>query len=336
MKLLVGVAISDHEVYKRRFHSVCKTDATMNGLAFQLLILALTAKGLEINTSTNKILEKAEGENVKLACDFTTAPEDTGNLEIEWSVRSVRHPMETEEVLLYSAGQIYDSLYEPLQGRVYFHSEDPEKGDAAIHLSLLSHQDSGIYKCQVKKVPGIRSIKTVLRVLKRPSKPRCYYTEGAGEFSKTKVLHCQSQEGAAPILYHWARIPPWKLPPTSAVMDKTAGTLTIQDASESDGGTYKCTVSNRVGVEKCFLELNLPHPPEVEVIVAVVTGIVGIIGIITFITCCIIRHRQHRREPETSNEVVEDASPSTRRKKSLPRRHTLAAPTIEMSPRTPM
>jgi len=42
-------------------------------------------------------------------------------------------------------------------GRVYFESEDPEKGDAAIHLLLLTTKDTGIYYCQVKKVPGIKA-----------------------------------------------------------------------------------------------------------------------------------------------------------------------------------
>ena len=180
----------------------------MERLAVRLVVLALTARALEIKTSTGKILEKAEGEKVKLACLFTPGPEDAGNLEIEWSVKSRRHPLEKAEFLLYTAGHIYDSLYEPLKGRVYFDAEDPAKGDAAVNLLLLT---TGISYCQVKKVPGIRSVYTVLRVLKPPSKPRCDYTERG----RTKVLRCGSQEGAAPINYHWSRHPPWELMPNS-------------------------------------------------------------------------------------------------------------------------
>lgn len=159
---------------------------------FRLLVIALTAKGLEINTSNNKIVEKAVGENVKLDCFFTTCPEDEGILEIEWSVKSVHQPMEKAEVLFYTAEHIYGNLYEHLKGRVYFDAQDPQQGDAAIRLLQLPRKDTGIYSCQVKKVPGIQSIKAVLRVLERPSKPRCYYTEGDGEFGKTRVLDCGS------------------------------------------------------------------------------------------------------------------------------------------------
>lgn len=292
------------------------TYTTMDALVFQLLILVLTAKGLEIHTPTRTILEKAVGQNVKLDCHFTTSPEDAGQLEIEWSVKSIRHPMETAEVLMYTAGQIYDQYYEPLKGRVYFHSQDPEKGDASIHLLQLTPEDTGIYKCQVKKVPGIQNIKTVLRVLKPPSEPRCYYTEGTEELGKTTVLHCKSQEGAAPIWYTWARIPPWKLP-NSVVIDQTAGTLTIQDASDSAAGTYKCTAVNRVGMEVCFLELNIQPPPSVGMIVAAVMGTLTAIVIIASITYCIKQCLCQPQESETSNEIVMDASPPKRRKTSL-------------------
>ncbi|KAG8013675.1 Coxsackievirus and adenovirus receptor-like protein [Nibea albiflora] len=105
---------------------------------FLLLIVGLMAKGLEINTSNNKFVEKAVGENVKLDCFFTTGPEDEGMLEIEWSMKSMCHPMEKAEVLLYTAENIYNNLYEHLKGRVYFDAQDPQQGDAAIHLSQLT------------------------------------------------------------------------------------------------------------------------------------------------------------------------------------------------------
>lgn len=303
-------------------------------LVFQLVvIMARVAQGLHINTTNNQVLKKAVGQNVKLECQFTTAPEDAGPLEVEWTVKSVRHPMEKKELLLYTAGQIYDSYYPPQKGRVYFHSEDPGKGDASIDLVLLTPSDSGIYYCQVKKVPGIKSIKTALQVLEPPSKPRCYHTEGG---VKAHVLKCGSERGAAPTWYSWTREPPGKLLPTSAVMDQTAGTLTIQDASESDAGTYKCTARNRVGEEDCFLEFNLPDPPSVEMIAGAAAGSLAAIAIITSITGCIVR-RLRRSEPETSNEIVEDASPPRRRRLRRPNCGTLdASKIVVVSLPTPM
>lgn len=273
--------------------------------------MALTAHGLRINTTDREILDRAVGQNVKLECKFTPAPEDAGNLEIEWS-KSVRHPTEKFEILFYTAGYIYDCNYAPLKRRVYFREEDPGKGDASIELLLLTCSDTAFYYCQVKKAPGIKSIKTGLRVLEPPSKPRCFHVEGAGKVGETQVLKCGSEEDAAPTWYSWTRKPPGKLLPTSAAVDKTAGTLTVRDASESNAGTYKCTATNRVGQEDCFLELNLPGRLSVEVIAAAAASGPGAVGIIAFVICWIARRRRIS-EPETSNEVVRDLSPPGRR-----------------------
>jgi len=44
------------------------------------------ASGLEITTTGQQPLEKAKGQSVKLDCQFTLAPEDSGPLDIEWSL----------------------------------------------------------------------------------------------------------------------------------------------------------------------------------------------------------------------------------------------------------
>lgn len=44
------------------------------------------ASGLEITTPEQTGIEKASGQSVKLDCQFTLAPEDTGPLDIEWSL----------------------------------------------------------------------------------------------------------------------------------------------------------------------------------------------------------------------------------------------------------
>lgn len=106
-----------------------------------IVIVALTAHRLRINTTDSQILDRAVGQNVKLECKFTPAPEDAGNLEIEWSIKSVRHPTEKVEILFY--GYIYDRNYAPLKRRVYFREEDPRKGDASIELLLLAADSLG-------------------------------------------------------------------------------------------------------------------------------------------------------------------------------------------------
>ncbi|CAK6978025.1 coxsackievirus and adenovirus receptor homolog%2C partial [Scomber scombrus] len=218
-------------------------------------MMALGAKGLEINTTNNNaIVEKAVGESVKLECKFTTDPGDTGPLEIEWTVKST----------------------------------------------------PGSTLCQVKKIPGIRSIKALLRVLRKPSKPECHSTEGAGEVGRTKVLHCGSGEGAPPIRYHWSRRPPWKLLSDSAVTDETAGTLTIKDASESDSGTYQCTAVNRVGTEVCFLELYMAHPPSVGTIVGAVLGGLAAIGTIASTVNFMMKDKKKKKKEQKKKKQLQE------------------------------
>lgn len=105
-------------------------------------------------------------------------------------------------------------------------------------------------------------------------------------------------------------------------MDQTAGTLTIQDASESDAGKYKFTARNRVGEEDCFLEFNLPGPLSVEMIAAAVVSSIATIGIIASVTYCIVC-RLRKSEPETFNKIVEDASPQRYRRLRRPNSGTL-------------
>lgn len=69
------------------------------------------------------------------------------------------------QVILYSGDRAYEDYYEPMRGRVHFNSADPKTGDASINLTGLKSSDSGTYQCKVKKAPGIRSKKMLLRVM---------------------------------------------------------------------------------------------------------------------------------------------------------------------------
>lgn len=278
----------------------------MEWLAFQLVIILLPAKGLDISTANNQVLVRAVGENVKLDCMFTPAAEDAGPLQVEWSIKSFLHPTEKKEVLLNTAEHICTVFYGPLKGRAYFHSRDPREGDASINILQLTPSNSGFYYCQVKKAPGIKTITCLLRILEPPSKPVCYHTEGTGKFVKTQVLICGSKQGTLPIWYSWTRESNGTLS-TFVIMDQTAGTLTIPDASESDTGIYKCTAANPVGKEVCLLEFKLAPPPSVGIIAGVVTGSLATIGIITAVIFFTIRGLR-KSDPETSNKHLEDTS----------------------------
>lgn len=275
-----------------------------------LSLFAGFACGLDITSTGPTSIEAASGQSVKLDCQFTLAPEDSGPLDIEWSLLSSDNQKEDKVVILYSGDRAYEDYYAPLKGRVHFNLADPKKGDASINLTALKASDSGTYQCKVKKAPGIRSRKMLLIVMVKPSKPRCY-AEGPTQEGKNIVLRCISSEGTNPLQYSWEKTTDTKLLPATAVLDPVGGTINVRNASASTSGTYRCTASNRIGKDDCILYLNVTPPPNTAGIVAgaiiAVLLILIIIAIILF-CCCRARHRK-KYEKEICNEIREDVPP---------------------------
>lgn len=123
----------------------------------------------------------------------------------------------------------------------------------------------------------------------KPSKPRCY-AEGPTLEGKDMVLRCLSKEGTKPLQYSWQKTSGSMLLPASSVMgngparnanlsfagvfpslanavvsslflaataDPMGGTINVKNASAGMSGTYRCSVTNRVGTEECVLQLNV-------------------------------------------------------------------------------
>ncbi|XP_076024320.1 coxsackievirus and adenovirus receptor homolog [Genypterus blacodes] len=273
-------------------------------------LLAGVASGLEITTTGQTSIEKASGQSAKLDCQFTLAAEDSGPLDIEWSLVASDNQQEDTVVILYSGDRAYEDYYAPMKGRVHFTSSDPKNGDGSINLTGLKSADSGTYQCKVKKAPGIRSRKMNLIVMVKPAKPRCY-AESSTEEGKDVMLRCLSSEGTNPLKYTWERTSDNKLLPASAVLDPVGGTINVKNASASASGTYRCTVSNRVGTEECVMHLKVTPPPNTAGIVAgTIIAILLILLIIAIILycCCRARHRK-KYEKEICNEIREDVPP---------------------------
>ncbi|KAF3706720.1 Coxsackievirus and adenovirus receptor -like protein [Channa argus] len=275
-----------------------------------LSLIAGLASSLEITSTGPTSINMASGQSVKLDCQFSLAPEDSGPLDIEWSLVSPDNQNEDKVVILYSGDRAYEDYYAPMKGRVHFNSADPKNGDGSINLTGLKSSDSGTYQCKVKKAPGIRSRKILLNVMVKPSKPRCY-AEGPTQEGKDIVLRCISSEGTKPLQYSWEKTSDTKLLPASAVMDPMGGTVNIRNASASASGIYRCTSSNRVGTEECVLNLSVTPPPNTPGIIAgaiiAVLLVLLIIAIILF-CCCRARHRK-KYEKEICNEIREDVPP---------------------------
>uniref|UniRef100_A0A3P9MBU5 CXADR Ig-like cell adhesion molecule n=1 Tax=Oryzias latipes TaxID=8090 RepID=A0A3P9MBU5_ORYLA len=280
----------------------------------QLSLLAGFASGLQITSPGGISLEKASGESVTLDCQFKLDTEDSGPLDIEWSLLASDNQKNDEVVILYSGDRAYDNYYPPMKGRVHFNSADPKNGDASITLTGLKSSDTGTYQCKVKKAPGIGSRKMLLIVMVRPAKPRCY-VEGPAEEGKDVVLRCTTSEGTQPLKYTWEKTSGSKTLPASAVIDPAVGTVIVKNASASASGTYHCAVGNRVGSEECILQLNVTPPSNTAAIAAaVIISILLILIIIAIILFCLWRARNNKKyEKEICNEIREDVPPPSSR-----------------------
>lgn len=65
-----------------------------------MLLCPGLASGLDITTTGPSSIEKASGQSVKLDCQFTLAAEDSGPLDIEWSLLSSDNQKEDKVVRL--------------------------------------------------------------------------------------------------------------------------------------------------------------------------------------------------------------------------------------------
>ncbi|KAM6970671.1 coxsackievirus and adenovirus receptor homolog [Aplochiton taeniatus] len=274
------------------------------------LVSGLVVHGLEIISTDPTSIEMASGQSVKLDCQFVLAPEDSGPLDIEWSLLPSDNQKEDKVVILYSGDRAYEDYYPAVKGRAHFNSADPKNGDASINLTGLKSTDTGTYQCKVKKAPGIRSRKMRLTVMVRPSKPRCH-ADGPTEEGKDVVMRCLSNEGTNPLQYTWEKTSDTKLLPASAVLDPVGGTLNVRNASASSSGTYRCTAKNRVGMEECVMQLSVTPPPNTPGIIAgaVITVLLALF-IIALILFCYCRARNKKKyEKEISYEIKEDVPP---------------------------
>ncbi|XP_036392656.1 coxsackievirus and adenovirus receptor homolog [Megalops cyprinoides] len=274
------------------------------------IVFGGVAHGLEITSTGSRSIEKASGDGVKLDCEFTLAPEDTGPLDIEWILMAADNQNLDKVIILYSGDRVYEDYYTATKGRVHFSSTSPKEGDASINMTGLKTSDTGTYQCKVKKVPGLDSRKVFLSVMVRPSKPQCFM-EGPSQEGKDLVLRCLSSEGTNPLQYSWEKTSDGKLLPPSAVLDPISGTMSIRNVSASASGSYRCVAKNRVGKDECVLHLRIaPSPNMAGIIAGAVIGVLlALIFIAIILFCCCRARNKKKYEKEIAYEIREDVPP---------------------------
>ncbi|XP_037632665.1 V-set and immunoglobulin domain-containing protein 8b [Sebastes umbrosus] len=263
-------------------------------------------EAMQVTSSGPQTIQKGQGETVTLGCTYTPGPQDTGELDIEWSNVMPDMTQKDHLILSYSAGQTHHYGDPSFSKRLKFIA-DPKLGDASISLSDLRHTDTATYQCKVKRAPGVDMRKVTLVVLVPPSVPKCW-VEGAEEKGGPVSLRCKSSQGSTPLSYTWRRESGGAIPPT-AIPNLETGELLIKNHTDSNIGSYVCEAKNAVGAKQCKYALHAYNPTnKTGVIVGAVIGAILLLLLLLFliwllICCC----HKRRYQKEVANEIREDA-----------------------------
>ncbi|XP_063812429.1 coxsackievirus and adenovirus receptor isoform X2 [Pseudophryne corroboree] len=284
-------------------------------MALRLLLLCLcwaSSRALDLVPSDTKF-EGIQGGKIALDCKFTTTPEDTGTLDIEWFLVAADTQKADQMIINYNREIFYQDIG-PLKDRVHFVSSDPKEGDASIEIIDLKESDTGTYQCKVKKLPGFKIKKLPLTVYIRPASTRCFI-EGKQEIGKDLSMKCGSKEGSMPLTYSWQKISGQEKLPATATSDPTGSVLSVKNASQEHSGTYKCTARNRVGTDECLVILRVvPTPNTAGIIAGAIIGtllFIILLGLLIF--CCCRKQKEKKYEKEIQHEIREDVAPPTSR-----------------------
>ncbi|KAL7398526.1 hypothetical protein ABVT39_011156 [Epinephelus coioides] len=229
-----------------------------------MILCALTpepAYSLKI-TSDNNHYYGTRDRSVSLNCQFTLDSEDVENLDIEWNIVPPNRQEDEKLILWYSQSIIHNNLYAPLKNRIYFTSPEPQDGDASLSITDLKLTDSGTYQCKVRNLAREQIKDILLTVMERPDKPVCYMDDEA-VLDTTIRLRCRSSQGTPPLKYRWAKLSVNRMLDPDAFVDAPEGDLYLDQITERDSGTYRCTVQNLVGMEDCELILRITSPSTV-------------------------------------------------------------------------
>ncbi|XP_047446901.1 V-set and immunoglobulin domain-containing protein 8b [Mugil cephalus] len=270
-----------------------------------LIAIQLKTEAMQITSSGPNTIQKAQVEDVILGCTYTPSPEDTGELDIEWSNVNPDMTQKDTLILSHSGGKTHHYGDASLSKRLNFIA-DPKQGDASISISNLRASDTATYQCKVKKLPGVDMRKVTLVVMVPPSRPKCW-VEGSEEKGGTVSLRCKSSQGSNPLSYVWSRE---RDPmPATATQDSQSGELLIRNHTDSNIGSYMCEVKNAVGKEQCRYALHAYNPTnKVGVIVGgVIGGLLLLLLLLFLIWLLICLCHKRRYEKEIQNEIREDA-----------------------------
>lgn len=280
------------------------------GIGMTLLLLLWLVSCYVGTLGTHTEIKRVAEEKVTLPCHHQLGLPEKDTLDIEWLLTD--NEGNQKVVITYSSRHVYNNLTEEQKGRVAFASNFLA-GDASLQIEPLKPSDEGRYTCKVKNSGRYVWSHVILKVLVRPSKPKC---ELEGELTEGSdlTLQCESSSGTKPIVYYWQRIREKEgedeyLPPKSRIDYNNPGRVLLQNLTMSYSGLYQCTAGNEAGKESCVVRVTVQYVQSIGMVAGAVTGMVAGALLIFLLVWLLIRRKDKERyeEEERPNEIREDA-----------------------------
>ncbi|XP_068615299.1 immunoglobulin superfamily member 11-like, partial [Brachionichthys hirsutus] len=161
-------------------------------------------------------------------------------------------------VIAYDHGQVMEDP--ALIGRVGF-TGVPWSADVFLNDTRLS--DAGIYRCLVNNPPetansGISELE--LKVLTPPSLPLCQW-DGDADAGGSVTLSCSVEDGVPTPEIHWEKLEPEKTALPINMEGDLSGSIQIFNVSSQTSGLYRCSATNVLGTENCYVGLSIYTAP---------------------------------------------------------------------------
>ncbi|XP_047462807.1 immunoglobulin superfamily member 11 [Mugil cephalus] len=203
-------------------------------------------------------VEVVRGDYVILPCSFFTSTR-LSRLNIIWTMAPFSSPDTPMQVIVYDHGQAVEDP--SLTGRVAFRGI-PSSADIILNDTRVS--DGGIYHCMVNNPPetadpGIGEL--VLSVLAPPSLPACQW-DGDIDTGGSVRLSCSVAEGIPTPEIHWDKVNPEEISLPINMEGDLSGSVQIVNVSSQTSGLYRCSASNVLGTEHCYVNLSIYATPE--------------------------------------------------------------------------
>ncbi|XP_056910102.1 immunoglobulin superfamily member 11 isoform X2 [Takifugu flavidus] len=201
-------------------------------------------------------LKVVQGDFVVLPCSFFTSS-PLSRLNIIWTMAPSLSPENPTQVIVYDHGQVIEDP--ALTGRVGF-TGVPWSADIMLNDTRVS--DAGIYRCMVNNPPetpdpGIGELE--LSVVAPPSLPVCQW-DGVVDVGGSVTLSCSVAEGTPAPQIRWTKLNPEVELPINMDGD-LSGSVQIANVSSQTSGLYRCSATNLLGTEHCYVNLSVYSAP---------------------------------------------------------------------------